>query len=97
GDQTVRNALDDLGLPLDARAERGGGNPARSLAVDLRHRLEMRHELREVLEVAPEAVDVIDRRVDDDALLDTHRLALVARVEVAGARIAHRAVARAEP
>ena len=37
---------------------------------DLLDRLEVPHELRQVLEIAPEAVQLLDRTVDRDALED---------------------------
>src|SRR5215207_10450561 len=67
-DELVRAVFGDLGVPLDAAA-RGLRHPVRATLAGHGHRLEVAHEARQVLEVAPVLVDLFGRGVDDDALV----------------------------
>src|SRR5215208_2067048 len=60
--QLAGDLVDDLRLPLHRLAGGGPGPPARAPLVEDRHRLQVVHDRRQVLEVAPEAVQV-GRRV----------------------------------
>src|SRR5215207_7808248 len=67
-DQLVRTVFGDLGVPLDAAARRLR-DPVRAPLAGHRHRFEVTHEERQILEVAPVTVDLFGRGVDDDALV----------------------------
>ena len=76
GDPLVLVIADRLGLPLDAHAGRPGCAPARpAIAGDL-HGFEVAHEAREVLEVLPELVDVLDGPAHGGHALHLHALDL---------------------
>src|SRR5579862_9236461 len=65
GNQAVGLLIDDLGIPRNAHAGRPLGDPVRA-AVLTDDRLEMTHEARQVLEVAPEAEHLVGRLADGD-------------------------------
>ena len=50
--------VDDLRVPLDVLAERGAGRPVARTVTGGADLLQMRHERREVLQIAPERVDL---------------------------------------
>src|SRR4051812_27352816 len=64
----VRYLVDDLAVPLDHRAAWPLRPPMRDGVGDAIDRLEVAHELRQVLEVAPEAIELVDGAVERDAL-----------------------------
>jgi hypothetical protein len=101
-DQLVRDFVDDLRVPLDLRAGGTAHDPMRALLVDLLHGFDVVHELREIFEVAPEAVDAFRRRIDGHGLFDADAFAvrdahLAAVVIFARGRDAHRLVHVAMP
>src|SRR5215217_528730 len=72
GDQLVGPVLDGLRLPLDRRAGRSLGLPAGPVVVQHLHRLEVSHEPGKVLEVVPEAVDLVPGPLDGQRLGDVN-------------------------
>ena len=99
-DQLVRDVVDDLGVPFDSPAAHGLRLPVRAVASEVLHRDEVRHELRQVFEIAPEAIELVVRLHDRDGDFD-RRAALaregdpgvVARVQVDAGRGVARTVA----
>src|SRR5688572_28941670 len=71
-DHLVRDLVDDLGVPLDVHAGRALRAPARKRVGDAFDGLEVRHEARQILEVAPEAIQLGDGPVDGHAFVDGH-------------------------
>src|SRR5690242_17528140 len=71
-DELVRLIVDDLGVPLDGRAGRARRGPVAALLVQHLHGLHVLHEARQVVQVAPEAIQLLRRLVDRDALLDVN-------------------------
>ena len=57
----VLDLVDDLGVPLDGQPGGPGGHPMRRAVGAFCHAVEVRHELRQILEPTPEPVDVCDR------------------------------------
>src|SRR5919202_3931144 len=68
GDQLIRPIFGNLSIPRDRRTCRRFRNPVRAIVTLHLNRLEVVHETREVLEVAPEAIELIGRLVNRYAL-----------------------------
>ena len=81
GDQLVGPVGDDLGVPGDRAAGRRPRLPARVRRVDDADRLQVGHEPRQVLEVAPERVALLGRAVDGERLADVNALVDVVAAE----------------
>src|ERR1044071_2828460 len=75
-DQLVRNLVEYLRVPLHLAAGRTFGHPVRALVVEHRDRLQVRHEARQVREVAPEAIELLGRAIDRHRLLDADAAAV---------------------
>src|SRR5215207_1452028 len=85
-DQLVRAVFGDFGVPLDAAARRLR-DPVRAPLARHRHRFEVAHEARQILEVAPVLVDLFGRGVDDDALVHGNLPLFGLRAVAAGAEL----------
>ena len=75
-DVAVGLLVGDLRLPLLASAAKLG-DPAEVSGVELRDRLDVLHELRELLELRPLVVRGLDRNLDLDRLLDLAHASLL--------------------
>src|SRR5687767_13491 len=75
GDELVLDLIVNDGIPFDFRAGWGLRDPTGAGLVDDGDRVQMIHEPRQVLEIAPEAVDLLYRPIDRHALLDLDPLA----------------------
>src|SRR5512132_1962798 len=71
----VLDLVDDLGIPLHARAGGCFRHPVRSLGARHTYRLEVLHEAREILEVTPEAIELLERPTDCDGILHVYAAA----------------------
>lgn len=69
-DAGVRHVLDDFGVPLDTRSCRALGHPEGTAATKVSYTFQVLHDARQVLKVAPEAVQLGNGLVDGDALRD---------------------------
>src|SRR6185312_8921476 len=67
GDPLVRSVARDPRIPLDGRAGRSVDDPMRDAGSRRAHRLHVIHEAREILEGAPERVELVWRTIDDNA------------------------------
>ena len=67
--QRRRNIVDDLRIPTHGDAKRSPRHPVRVGTVVYVDRLEMRHEARQVLEVAPVGIDLADGTVNGNRVL----------------------------
>src|ERR1041384_3321648 len=95
-DHFILHFVDDARVPFDARPRGTSRHPVRDAFLAHRDPLEMFHELREVLEVPPEAVELADRPADGHRLFHEDATApaeLGARI---GSAIGNNAGARSE-
>ncbi|MNX29732.1 hypothetical protein D3C86_598770 [compost metagenome] len=87
-DQRVRHQPGRLGLPFDGYPRRPAHHPVRPPLAQVPDLADMAHEAREVLGPVPEGVDLIDRRVHRERLLEGDALPFGAPAD----EVAYRAV-----
>src|SRR5690242_16030746 len=71
-DDLVGGLLRQYGIPFDGDSAGSTDSPVGMSVAAVLHLPDVRHEKRKVLVVGPETVDLFDRRVDEERLLNIH-------------------------